>query len=720
MHNDSTTPLRPSDCSRSGGGNRERSNQTQQQASAVSDIVQSQPSSSALAPPPDPLSEGVSVAVNDTIQKQQSLPVNSIVGSLRDGPRTTAYAQPQRLQSTEEDEGRHDGFVRGRVKHNDAGDLAKRQLAGSPSGSPHASNVTNGDFAELRETSTSLEKDTYSPAQSPHGGDADTHTIHTDPSTTTLPHPEHTAPALNMEEHGYNNPWLAFGDHPKEHQAQGPPEYADALPAAWSSVSAVAAASPSPSAQLSPSTCELLRWSEAAPYWGSTVQTCAVYSMDRSRVYSIRINPRVERGFFVADGDWTCYRRNYFQLSVGFSALDPLGARLELPCLIAIDNQLHVVTAFCLGITARTSNGQRPIDLTQCTPKRDKGPQLTPQPRYCQPQDSPAAYGRGHLDTIHTVTFDRLQFKAATANNGKRRSAQQYHVLVAELYAEHEDRSRTRIATIESAPLVVRGRAPGHYASMHNKTGAGGHVGASSQEATPAITPDVQVPHLTYGECKPKEEEDSLEHGREATSEDGGSSVTASHMHLGAVLNPDPAYLSRHDASPVQHHSSPSSQYHLPQPIESSHISQIVNDYTSHPHHSTHPSPILNNGERQYEHAHPQPSLYNHPSPQLTRAQHHPPTPHQQTTYYHSQHISHPELPASPAQSHAYAYHSSPQQQYHHGVSAPMSHAAMHSPQQAYAPGEHGVNREEGQGQGQGHYQVVGAYREEQGEQDHR
>lgn len=76
-----------------------------------------------------------------------------------------------------------------------------------------------------------------------------------------------------------------------------------------------------------------------------------------------------------------------------------------------------------------------------------------------------------------------MQFKSATQNNGKvhgtqtsinvlqRRAAQQYHVLYIELLALCDDGYLARVASAESAPLVVRGRAPGHYAAMANKDG---------------------------------------------------------------------------------------------------------------------------------------------------------------------------------------------------------------------------------------------------------
>jgi hypothetical protein len=67
------------------------------------------------------------------------------------------------------------------------------------------------------------------------------------------------------------------------------------------------------------------------------------------------------------------------------------------------------------------------------------------------------------------VTFERVQFKTATANNGKRRAAQQYYVLLVELYAETSAGKTFRVATAQSAPLVVRGRSPGHYADHHER-----------------------------------------------------------------------------------------------------------------------------------------------------------------------------------------------------------------------------------------------------------
>jgi hypothetical protein len=52
---------------------------------------------------------------------------------------------------------------------------------------------------------------------------------------------------------------------------------------------------------------------------------------------------------------------------------------------------------------------------------------------------------------------------------GQRRAAQQYHVLYLELLAVCDDGTLVRVAHSESAPLVVRGRAPGHYAAVNKE-----------------------------------------------------------------------------------------------------------------------------------------------------------------------------------------------------------------------------------------------------------
>ncbi|CAO3653328.1 unnamed protein product [Mucor fragilis] len=192
----------------------------------------------------------------------------------------------------------------------------------------------------------------------------------------------------------------------------------------------------------------------------------------------IILNCKMDRGFFVAQSHWTCYRRNYFQVTAsltipGHSDKTYYALQLESP---SSATESRPIQQFFLRLKAYTSNSShlpepsnesssntkatvRPVALTQMTPKRDKGPQREPPTIPITPSDS--VFGNEQV----CVTFERLQFRVATANNGKRRASQQYFRLIFELVAQLDDASQHVVTECYSSPLVVRGRSPGHYSS---------------------------------------------------------------------------------------------------------------------------------------------------------------------------------------------------------------------------------------------------------------
>jgi hypothetical protein len=143
------------------------------------------------------------------------------------------------------------------------------------------------------------------------------------------------------------------------------------------------------------------------------------------------------------------------------------------------------------------------VDLIQHTPKRDKGPQLKPERVRLAPHpdgslglfpgglvagrihheyDSATAAGAANGTDLPTIAhFERIQFKSATANNGKRRAAQQYYHLVIDLFADiggtmGVEGRWVKVAERISAPVVVRGRSPGHY--QDDRRGSSSSLGA--------------------------------------------------------------------------------------------------------------------------------------------------------------------------------------------------------------------------------------------------
>ncbi|KAJ2866729.1 hypothetical protein GGI22_001210 [Coemansia erecta] len=239
-------------------------------------------------------------------------------------------------------------------------------------------------------------------------------------------------------------------------------------------------------------------------FFNRTEQALDLYSIDRLNKYTVRLFPQVDRGFFLSDNDWTCYRRNYFQVSSTFSIVGANGpvSSPECPCIVvgAAGNgsSARTVNRFLVGISAQIANSDKAVKLVQHTPKRDKGPQNTPEPQPIRATDSISQSALGI--STNSICFERLQFKTATANNGKRRAAQQYYELTVELLAECDDGSCLSVAHSKSSPIVVRGRSPGHYAD-------GGALGAralststSADAHTLSMAPSLSTSSLSqYG-----------------------------------------------------------------------------------------------------------------------------------------------------------------------------------------------------------------------------
>ncbi|KAL8652284.1 MAG: hypothetical protein Q9226_004334 [Calogaya cf. arnoldii] len=231
----------------------------------------------------------------------------------------------------------------------------------------------------------------------------------------------------------------------------------------------------------------------------------------------VDIQAKIDKGFFKTDSDWTCYRRNYFSVACSYT-LNPYNTKMEPFHIRATrgDGNAVAVQSFAIGISARVDGEDgKQIELVQHTPKRDKGPTGAPEKTKLLPHTGACSIYSEHVgglsprsglssdyDTAYAptspssqqsqtvATFERIQFKNATANNGKRRAAQQYFHIVVELFAEtpgtqSTEPQWTKLASRISAPMVVRGRSPGHYADDRrgSSTSMGPGGGSSGDSA---------------------------------------------------------------------------------------------------------------------------------------------------------------------------------------------------------------------------------------------
>ena len=226
-----------------------------------------------------------------------------------------------------------------------------------------------------------------------------------------------------------------------------------------------------------------------------------------------RVEPNItatiaKKCVFLADDTWTCYRRNYMSVECSYTMPCIPNARLYLKTGNSSQKQIQALSvSVCAQVGDRVG---KTVELVQHTAKRDRGPQnpvgyekLSPscpgtsQQLYQGTTATNGPYlplqfddgqqssnGQGPPLSIHT--FERIQFKSATANNGKRRAAQQFYHLVVVLLADIRDPGGdapdwVKIAQRVSEPMVVRGRSPGHYSDSrpHPNAGPGGSAGAS-------------------------------------------------------------------------------------------------------------------------------------------------------------------------------------------------------------------------------------------------
>jgi hypothetical protein len=72
------------------------------------------------------------------------------------------------------------------------------------------------------------------------------------------------------------------------------------------------------------------------------------------------------------------------------------------------------------------------------------------------------------------VSWKRLQFKHATANNGRRKGLQQHYVVQINLLGKTKSGDFVKIAEIQSGPVIVRGRSPRNFDSRKDVPLTGG------------------------------------------------------------------------------------------------------------------------------------------------------------------------------------------------------------------------------------------------------
>ncbi|KAK0753260.1 hypothetical protein B0T18DRAFT_357569 [Schizothecium vesticola] len=238
------------------------------------------------------------------------------------------------------------------------------------------------------------------------------------------------------------------------------------------------------------------------------------YNNQAQTPIKVEINGIIDKGFFLADNEWTCYRRNYFSCMCSYSISPPAHPNTAIQFLRVGEQQPYPVYGFAMCISAVVAdNDNLAIELVQHTPKLDEGPIVKPgkvrlSPKPPQTSHHPInnlytnssrnlgssrgydqGFGQTQSNLINEHTFERVQFKQATANNEKRRALQEYYHLIVELWADTSTQGSdpyVRVAYRKWAKMIVRGRSPGHYQSGRRASSSSG-PGVSGGSTTTAV-----------------------------------------------------------------------------------------------------------------------------------------------------------------------------------------------------------------------------------------
>ncbi|TDZ22535.1 Transcription factor vib-1 [Colletotrichum orbiculare MAFF 240422] len=178
----------------------------------------------------------------------------------------------------------------------------------------------------------------------------------------------------------------------------------------------------------------------------------------------------------------TCYRRNLFQISG--SLITPRG-------------QLSVVTE--TGETVPVSNTEVTISAIESVDGHPVRliviPWKTPPPNSPEitqsPDQEPASLplipfqeDGGESDgeyAVYPIGWRRLQFRIATANNGRRKELQQHFVLHLKVMATLANGSKAVLTESTTAPIVVRGRSPRNFQARKEIPLLGSSAGSRGQ-----------------------------------------------------------------------------------------------------------------------------------------------------------------------------------------------------------------------------------------------
>ena len=245
------------------------------------------------------------------------------------------------------------------------------------------------------------------------------------------------------------------------------------------------------------------------------------YSLRRT---SLSLSAQLHGMFFLAESPWTtspgdsappqqgaeltCYRRNLFQITGSVTL--PRGLRY---IMTEQGDRIPILAQeLCVSATESVEgNSVKIISVPWKTPAANNNPALDESNTKIEKEPPPVPLdimAGQDLDTDYAtfpIAWKRLQFRVATANNGRRKELQQHFVVRLRVVATLSTGAKIPICEVRSGPVIVRGRSPrnfqsrkdlplsGSAAASRKNAQAAGAKGTANESASRANTTPSKV-----------------------------------------------------------------------------------------------------------------------------------------------------------------------------------------------------------------------------------
>ncbi|OKL61912.1 Protein pacG [Talaromyces atroroseus] len=219
------------------------------------------------------------------------------------------------------------------------------------------------------------------------------------------------------------------------------------------------------------------------PVYGFTLLD---YSLRRT---SLNVSAQLHGMFFLAESPWTnspnevppphvaeltCYRRNLFQITGSVTLprslryimteqgdrIPILAQELTVSATESVEgNPVKIISVPWKTPAAAVANGSTSAPPPASEEKAEKEPPSIPLDTMAAGQDMDSDYA------TFPIAWKRLQFRIATANNGRRKELQQHFVVRLKVVATLSTGAKIPICEVHSGPVIVRGRSPRNFQS---------------------------------------------------------------------------------------------------------------------------------------------------------------------------------------------------------------------------------------------------------------